>query len=84
MGAKKAVTEVTVYAGAEGIARLVTGSTVFIEQARGPSYFGEAGERLPFWNLTAGTNRTPLAQAETAEALARWAKRNGAKRAVTL
>lgn len=65
----------------EAIARVVKGYTVVIEQARGPSYFGEVGEARPFWNLTTPTGRTPLAQGETPEALQRWARQQGARRA---
>lgn len=75
---------ITVRADADVISRHVKGCTVVIEQARGPSYFGEMGQRLNFWNLLTPTGKSPLAQADTAQELVRWAKKNGAKRAEVL
>lgn len=72
---------VNVRANLDVIERHVTGCTVVIEQARGPSYFGAKGEKLDFWNLTTPTGKTPLAQADTALELSVWAKRHGCKRA---
>lgn len=69
---------------ADVIARHVTCCTVVIEQARGTSFFGETGQPRGFWNLFSVSGKSPLAQADTAEALVRWAKKNGAKRAEVL
>lgn len=73
--------DVTVRADADVIARHVTGCTVVIEQARGRSYFGETGQPLGFWNLLTPTGKSPLAQADTAAALVKWAKQHKCKRA---
>lgn len=58
----------------------IKGCSVRVEQARGPSYFGEAGERKPWFNLFSLHGKSPLAQADTAEELMTWAKKHGARR----
>lgn len=75
---------VNVRCGDEAIARLVRGSTVVIERARGRSFLGETGEALGFWNLSTPSGKTPLAQGDTAEALQAWALARGARRAEVL
>lgn len=81
---KTAEADVAVRASPEGIERLVRGSTVVIEEARGPSYLGATGQPLGFWNLTTCAGRQPLAQSESSEALRKWALAQGARRAEVL
>lgn len=75
--------DVTVRASADVIARHVTGCTVVIERAERNHGFGLRYD-LDFYNLTTPAGRSPLAQSESTEALQRWAKKNGAKRAEVL
>lgn len=72
-----------VLASPEGIERLVKGSTIVIEQPRVTRPWGTV-DTLDWWHATTCTSKQPLAQADTAEELKKWAKRCGARRTEVL
>jgi hypothetical protein len=68
----------------EAIVRAVSGTTCVVEQARGPSYFGERGEARDHWNLTTCSSKNVLAQADSPGELVSWGMKNGAKRVMVI